>query len=406
MDLRYAPPANDDELRAYLAIGFQSLVGTPLPPDPGFVAGWLARTKGYAQMRVMYADGAIAAGMFDIDLGIFLGGRSVKMAGVSFVGVAPEHRGRGVAGAMIRAHLREAHARGCPVAGLYPAANALYRSTGYGFAGWYATQRIALDRVQARPGARSVRKATPQDHPAIEGLYRAQAQRANGLLDRNGWAWGRVLEPMRGGPAYAFVVEAADASKGPGHELEGYVVFTQAPLTGRMGYELNVLDWCARTAGGHQAILGLLAAHRSVAPSATFHPAPSDPFLALLDELPREGFESRFDWMLRITHLAAALEARGYPKGARGELHLDVVDDVIEENAGRWVVTLEGGNATVRRGGEGALRAHVRALATMYTGHRTPWSLARTGEIEADDATLERAAEAFAGPAPYMVDFF
>lgn len=36
MALRYAPPAHDDELRAYLAIGFQSLVGTPLPTEPGF----------------------------------------------------------------------------------------------------------------------------------------------------------------------------------------------------------------------------------------------------------------------------------------------------------------------------------------------------------------------------------
>lgn len=400
MELRYGPPADDDELRAYLAIGFQSLVGAPPPEDPAFLEGWKARTGPHGRTRVMHADGALAAGMIDLDLGIFFGGRSVPMAGVSFVGTAPEHRGRGIAAAMMRAHVREAHAREAPLSGLFPAASALYRGAGYGLAGFYGTLELPLSMIRARPGALPVRRATSDDHPAMQALYRARAQRANGMLDRSPWAFRRVIDPMRGGPAHVYVV-------GPvAGEIEGYVSFTQLPASGQLGYSLNVLDWCASTARGHEALLALLAAHRSVASHAKLHPAPADPLLSLLDEQPRFGVETRFDWMLRLTHLPRAFEARGYPRCARAELHLEVEDEILEANAGRWVVAIEGGCATVRRGGDGRLRGHVRALATLYSGHLSPWALAATGAIEGDEQALEQAAEALAGGAPFMVDMF
>ncbi len=405
MQLRYAPPANDEQLRAYLALGFQSLVGTPLPEEPAFVEAWMARTLPFGRARVMTeanGTGEVLAGLIDLDLAVFFGGRSVPMAGVSFVATAPEHRGRDVAGTMMRAFVREAHARGAPLSGLFPAANALYRGVGYGLAGFYGTFRLPLAAIRARPGALRVRRAEARDHAAIHALYRARAEHANGMLDRGPWVWRRILDPIRGGPAYVYVVEPE-----PGAPLEGYVSFTQAPLTGgQLGYELHVLDVCASTGRGHQALLGLLGAHRSVVASATLRVAPADPLIALLDEQPRNGVETRFDWMLRVTHLEAAFAARGFPAGVRGALHLDVVDDVVPENAGRWMVELEGGEARARRGGEGLLQLSVRALATLYAGYQSPWDLARAAALRGDDASLALAAEAFRGPMPFLTDMF
>lgn len=59
MALRYAPPAHDDELCTYLAIGFQSLVGTPLPTEPGFradsgVGAHCARSRHHKPIVVVY----------------------------------------------------------------------------------------------------------------------------------------------------------------------------------------------------------------------------------------------------------------------------------------------------------------------------------------------------------------
>src|SRR5205823_13954686 len=88
--IEYGPPRGDDELRAYLAIGFQSLVGTPMPSEPEWLDGWKARTLPYSRARVARRDGIVAAGLIDLHFGQFFGGRSVPMAGVSFVATAPE----------------------------------------------------------------------------------------------------------------------------------------------------------------------------------------------------------------------------------------------------------------------------------------------------------------------------
>jgi predicted acetyltransferase len=358
----------------------------------------------------MTADDKVVAGLVDLDLGVFFGGRSVPMAGVSLVATAPEHRGRNVAGTMMRAFLQEAHARGVPLSGLFPAANGLYRSVGYGLAGFYATFRLPLAAIRVRSGrpagALAVRAAEAGDHAAMRALYAARAVHANGMLDRSPWLWRRILDPLRGGPAYVYVVEPS-----AGAPIEGYVSYTQTPLTGgQLGFELQILDVCATTGRAHEALLALLGAHRSVVTSATLHVAPADPLIALLDEQPRAGTESRFDWMLRVIDLPAAFAARGFPPGVRGALHLDVVDEILPENAGRWIVDIEAGEARARRGGDGRLRLDVRTLATLYAGYQSPWDLARasaiTGALSEQDGSLAFAAGAFAGPLPFLVDMF
>jgi predicted acetyltransferase len=101
-----------------------------------------------------------------------------------------------------------------------------------------------------------------------------------------------------------------------------------------------------------------------------------------------------------------ALEARGYPPGMRAELHLAVEDDVLARNAGSWIMRVEDGAATVTRGGSGRLRADVRALAALYTGHLPAETLALTGGISGRPADLAIATAVFAGGAPSMTDMF
>ena len=62
-------------------------------------------------------------------------GRSVPMAGVAGVKVAPEERGRGVGRALMMSLIPEMGRRGYPVSALYPATAPLYRSLGWEFAG-------------------------------------------------------------------------------------------------------------------------------------------------------------------------------------------------------------------------------------------------------------------------------
>ena len=397
--IEYGPPRDDDELRAYLAIGFQSLVGTPMPSDQDWLASWKQRTLPYSRARVARRDGVVAAGLIDLDFGQFFGGRSVPMAGVSFVATAPEHRDRKVAGAMMRAYVRELYDRGGgPISTLYPATQPLYRGAGFETAGWFVRQRISTSAIRERAGALRARRMATSDIDAVHSLYRARAKTSNGMLDRSPWSWARIFDPVRGGPAHAYVVECETG-------IEGYVSFVQKPLDGPIGYVIDVLDVQASTERGHRALLALLGGHRSLVPHVVFRAAPNDPFVALLDEQPPPP-DQRIDWMVRIVDLPRAISARGWPGSVKVEFDLEVVDELISENAGRWRVEVAAGEARASRGGEGTIRMDVRALASLYTGYLAPHELHRIGKLRADDASLAVLAEVFAGSAPWLCEMF
>jgi predicted acetyltransferase len=111
-------------------------------------------------------------------------------------------------------------------------------------------------------------------------------------------------------------------------------------------------------------------------------------------------------WLLRVVDVPKALEKRGYPVGVEAQLHLEVRDDLLVENNGRFVLTLSGGRGEVTRGGRGELQLDVRALAPLYTGLFTPHQLQLTAQIEASDAALSIATQLFSGSEPWMSDKF
>ena len=101
------------------------------------------------------------------------------------------------------------------------------------------------------------------------------------------------------------------------------------------------------------------------------------------------------------------MRSRGWPGHARVEVDfLDVADDMLPENAGRWTLHVADGRAEMTRGGSGAVRVDVRVVGALYTAWLDPWTLAATGEIEAPDAEKAKLAAAFTGASPWMSDFF
>ena len=81
-------------------------------------------------------------------------------------------------------------------------------------------------------------------------------------------------------------------------------------------------------------------------------------------------------WMTRIVDAAGAIAARGYPPGARAEVHLQLADRVAPWNDGRFVLRIEGGEAKLTPGGTGDVHLSVNGLASLYTGWATAAVLA------------------------------
>src|SRR5262249_56665945 len=113
-----------------------------------------------------------------------------------------------------------------------------------------------------------------------------------------------------------------------------------------------------------------------------WHTGPADPVLALLPEQ-QYRLRLRHHWMLRILNLPAALIARGYARGLTAELHLEVRDECLPANNGRFVLQVREGPALVEPGGSGRMRLDIRGLATIYSGLFSPADAGLSGHVDA-----------------------
>jgi len=390
-DFDIRPPGDDAELAAFAAILAQSLQFPDLEQYD-----WAGRF-GVDQIRLARVGGAVAGGLAIIRMGQWFGGRSVPMVGVSAVGVAPEHRATGVASALMRSIVCEIAEEGGTLSGLYPATQPVYQRAGYERAGARVSYRILTASIDIRDRGLDVRPIAEDDHESIHDLYRTRARRTSGNIDRAEWNWRRVFEP-RGQKAFGYVVGGDDGD-------QGYITFTQQKDDSQVYYDLHMTDFVAITPAAGRRLWTFLADHRSVGLRAIWHGSPSDPIRFLPAEQTVEVID-QFDWMTRVIDVRRALEARGYPPGVTGEVHFEVVDEVLAANEGRFVLTVEGGCGAVRLGGDGRVRAHVRGLAAMYTGFNSPSELLVSGLVDGDEKDLALAGAVFSGPAPWMPEVY
>jgi predicted acetyltransferase len=355
----------------------------------------LARLGG-RNVRVARRGGHLVGGLGLLPMGHWFGGRSVSCVGITAVSVAPEHRSRGIASEMMRAVLEEARREGVALSSLYPATFPVYRAAGYESAGNRIVYRLTLSSLGS--GARTPELRETSDRSVVRALYDARARTLSGAIDRGEYIWTRIFEPWDD-DARAYVVEG-DA--GP----EGYAVVSYRPVASPLApNEIPVRDIVARTPAAGRRILRLLADHRSVARTATLAAGPGDPFLLLAREERLEIAEMQ-RWMLRIVDVRSALERRGWSPAVRAEVHFEVRDELLPENAGRWVLEVAGGRAEVRSGGSGAVAIDVRGLAALYSGFLSAEELGSSGLCAGDAMALATASSAFAGPAPWAADFF
>ncbi|MFE2240876.1 GNAT family N-acetyltransferase, partial [Streptomyces virginiae] len=135
------------------------------------------------------------------------GGALVPTAAVSFVGVAPTHRRRGVLGSLMRRQLDDVRAAGEPLAVLTASDPAIYGRFGYGLASYSMSLEIDTTRVRLEvpPGTDEVRLrlADPEESlAACERVYAGLVTRRPGAPARQpGWERMAVTDPPgeRGG---------------------------------------------------------------------------------------------------------------------------------------------------------------------------------------------------------------
>jgi predicted acetyltransferase len=363
----------------------------------------VARTR-VEELRVLEEDGTRLGLLLARGQPVRWGGRPVPASQLSGLSVPAEHRGRGVATELLRAHLAELHERGAAISTLFPAAVALYRRAGYEYAGTVTLYEAAARHLPVGWPEGWRARSVPSDDPAplAEPFARVVRER-NGQVERDADWWRHFLLADRGsGPPQAFVVDGPD---GP----DGWAILNVSSdlAASEVRTSVQVVDWGAASEPGWRSLLTLAAGFSSLA--ATVHwkgPDPEPLALLVAEQDIRQLRQDR--WMARVVDVPGAFAARGYPSGLRGRITIAVSDDSCPWVDGTWTIEVDGGEGkAVRVGDDASLRTTAAGLAALYAGYHDPRDLASLGVVGGlGPAEIEFLQALHAGPKPWSADYY
>ncbi len=361
------------------------------------IAAW--RTQMPPRSSVVVSDGDDIVGMahyLDFELTV-PGGATLPTAGLTWVGVAPTHRRRG----LLRAMYAELHDRiadaGYPLAALTASEGGIYGRFGYGAA--TTDTELTIDRRFAQfhrdaidPGG--VRIVRPREHrDELAEIYERFRRITPGAIARSAPLWDDLLadwEDSRGGGTAWFCMLHAD----------GYLLYRSH---GRPRH-VRVAEFRAATREAHAALWRALIGLDLVETVTTIsHPA--DPLPYLFDDsrvVRTTGAEDGL-W-LRIMDVVAALQARDY----QGELDTVLqIDDGFRSDGGRFALSIWSGRAECTRTDAPAeFTMDLDVLGAAYLGVHPVRTLAAANRIRGGTAEqLARLDVAFRSDVPAQIGF-
>ena len=393
-------PESEDEWKQCFRIAAQGFNG---PITPESEAEQLPKFHRDRVLAALVGDD-VAAWSQVRPFGQFFGGRRVTMGGFSPVVTAAEHRGHGYGSLVTAGQFPLMRERGEVISGLYPAQTQLYRGNGFEVAGVYAYRTLPTRSLHhLRPsGSVRVRKGTAADLAAVKDCYRRYAATQEGWLDRPDVWWDNILPADKvGSEQFLYVADGDDGI------LAGYLRYSHAkvPPPGH-GYTLQVAELCAEEPDVAVAFWRLLGTSSTQAEHVRASGAAEHPLLLLLpDQDLKTTDEVR--WMLRVIDAPGAVAARGFPPAVRATVDLDLADRQCDWNAGRWRLTVEDGNGSLTKGGDGDVSLTVNAFSALYSGYASATTLRQTGLLTGGDRrTWSNLTAAFCGPTPSIADFY
>jgi predicted acetyltransferase len=396
MDITYgvAGPEDGEALFALARQGFGNI--EPYDPD--------LPTASPERIRVARVHGKPVSKVAILDMGQFINGGRVSMAGVTSVIAAAEVTGRGVTRRLLVDALADAVERGEPIAALYPTTASLYRSVGFEVAGGWARRALPVAELRRDRDPSVEVEAAPVDVLVDDyDVYRRHAIRSNGWLDRPEGFRARSVYFARREAAKKSVTAYRALRDGETIAIAVATVTPPTQVSHRM-YDLDVGQLWGEP-DGLTALAATLAGYETVA-GEVHTVLPRREFGALTEHPQHCHVVEEWPWMVRILDVATAMAARRAP-AIGGEVHLRVHDPLMAANDGPWVLSSSDGHLVAEPGGWGTAEIAVTDLAAVYTGFQAPSLLAAAGRLTgADHHTVTWLGHAFASGEPTMVDFF
>jgi predicted acetyltransferase len=339
-------PIGSDEFDGFRTVVMHAFHGSPLSEqDRELALARLEFDRSLAAFDGPVQVGTAAAYSFQLTVP---GAATLPAAGVTWVGVLPSHRRRGVLTSLMRRQLADVRDRGEPVAVLWASEATIYSRFGYGRAMWHADFTIRrgegalTGRAPADDGLR-LRLADPAAvMPELVKVYDAVLPTRPGFIARNeAWWHGATYDPPehRDGSSPLHCVLAEDDGGPRGYALyagqdrwESSSSLPDGLVTVR---ELMSVDPAA-------AVLlwaDLLGRDLTTEFSIRRRPV-DDPLVYLLADPRRARPRLKDALWVRIIDVPDALARRRY--SCPVDVVIEVRDDLLPSNAGRWRLATSG----------------------------------------------------------------
>jgi predicted acetyltransferase len=410
--LTIRPMTAQDDIEAELDLRYRAFG----PMDAAERGYWLTEVRaGIADQRQygVWDGGRLIGAARFYDMRQWWRGRSLPMAGVAGVKVAPEARGLGAGRALMTELLRGMAERGYVLSTLYPATAQLYRSLGWEMAGGHYVAEIPARSLlsllppdpevpangtggPSAPARPDIRRATPADAEQMLAVFGAVYR---GARDCGPCTWDLTTAGRWLARSDLFAYLAPDGFLAYGwdgghHDIKVDYLTAGSPETAR-------------------ALWGIVASHASVTEVVRAAVSPADPITWLTRE-PDVNVRQHKTWMLRVLDPRAAVAGRGFPAGAVGKVALLLADPDLPAGAGLHTLSVRDGEGSLTPGINGStpqlpaappVMLGPRGFAAMFAG--VPMATLRLAGLAAggDQGTDEALDTAFAGR-PYLLDYF
>jgi predicted acetyltransferase len=321
------------------------------------------------QVHVIEEDGEVRASTTVLPLESYVGGEPRPMGGIAAVMVHPAYRRRGYAGELMRAVLRDMRERGVSLSLLAPFAHAFYRIFGYELATEAIEYRLKPADLPTSPEQSHLRAYREEDLSALMDLYEAEAKGHTLSVRRSEAHWKTSLSKK----------DADVAVYDRDGDVEGYILYKISGWQDRDPRRtLSVEEIVAAAPRAREALLSFMGGLDPLVYGIKLYTSRGEPLHPYLRSS-HVNAKIEPDQMLRLVDVEGAL---GYLERLPGApLVLNVSDDVIPENAGKYTV-VEGKLVRGTEAGE-SISLDVRQLAQLYAGYLSVRGLARHGLIKA-----------------------
>ncbi len=402
-------PIPQDEVDALLDVDQWAFAYDPDGYDTGPVLATVEWDRAFG-MRTPEPERRLVGTNLTFSMNLPVPGGSVGCGGLTWVGVHPEFRRRGILRAMMDHHLGAVRDRGEPVSALFAAEPSIYGRFGYGLASHALhltlPRRAALREVPGSDAVRVALELVDVDRHAdlIGECYDAACRTRPGMVSRTAAQRRMALNDqpvMRKGREPLRVALAMDggtgAGGGPAEGLRGYALFQRKSEWKDTGPDstVQVRELVALDPAAARALWGCLTDLDLTARVETGMRPPDDPLVHQLVDLRATTARLSDGLWVRLVDVPAALAARRYSTDI--DLVLAVTDPFCPWNEGNWQLKGSDQGATcTATTADADLALDVRELAAAYLGGTSLQALASAGLVsERRAGTLAPAAVAF-----------